>query len=168
MCAMVHSDMPTFPPEFYASLPAKHVAAACLFLDENGRVLLVKPAYKEPWELPGGGVEAGESPFDACRREITEELGLNLAPQRLLGVDYRRAVEGVRGDALRFVFCGGVLSRADMSQIRLNTDELSEWRFVALEQLDDLVIPAMAHRIRAFVGDPHMTYLEEGRSPERR
>ena len=28
-------------------------AAGCVFLDSSGRVLLVKPAYKEPWEIPG-------------------------------------------------------------------------------------------------------------------
>lgn len=125
-----------FSAEFYASLPTKHVAAGCVFLDEVGRVLLVKPIYKEPWELPGGGVEAGESPYDACRREVAEELGLHVSPERLLGVDYRRAVDGVRGDALRFVFLGGVLSPRDTSQIRLNPEELTEWRFVEHEELD--------------------------------
>ncbi|MGW6244366.1 NUDIX domain-containing protein [Streptomyces roseolus] len=39
-------------------LPRKRVAAGVLFFDDAGRVLLVDPVYKEPWEIPGGAVEA--------------------------------------------------------------------------------------------------------------
>ncbi|MEJ2860906.1 NUDIX hydrolase [Actinomycetospora flava] len=42
------------------------VAAAAVFRDDDGRVLLVHPVYKPGWELPGGIVEAGESPAVAC------------------------------------------------------------------------------------------------------
>lgn len=115
---MTLSDRPPFSAEFYASLPTKHVAAACVFTDEDGRLLLVKPTYKNGWELPGGVVEAGESPYDAARREVNEELGLDHYPGRLLGVDYRVPVEGIRGDALRFIFSGGVLSAGDVDESR--------------------------------------------------
>jgi 8-oxo-dGTP diphosphatase len=52
------------------------VAAGVLFRDAVGRVLLVKPTYKDGWEIPGGYVEAGESPRAAAAREVKEELGL--------------------------------------------------------------------------------------------
>jgi 8-oxo-dGTP pyrophosphatase MutT (NUDIX family) len=48
--------------------------ASALFRDEAGRVLLVEPTYKPVWDLPGGAVEAEESPHAACRREVREEL----------------------------------------------------------------------------------------------
>ena len=159
------SDAPA-SSNFDAVLPRKHVAAGCLFLDEQGRVLLVKPVYKQPWEIPGGGVEADESPLAACRREVREELGLDLAPGRLLCVDHRRAIDGVRGDALRFIFAGApLLSQSDLARIRLDPAELSEWRFVAVDALDEYVIPALARRIRACVGAREAVYLEEGEPP---
>jgi hypothetical protein len=39
------------------------MAAGILFRDDRGRVLLVEPSYKPNWEIPGGVVEADESPW---------------------------------------------------------------------------------------------------------
>jgi ADP-ribose pyrophosphatase YjhB (NUDIX family) len=50
------------------------VASGCLLTDSAGNVLLVKPTYKPPWEVPGGVVEQAESPLAARRREIRKEL----------------------------------------------------------------------------------------------
>jgi len=60
-------------------------------MDGDGNVLLVNPTYKPGWELPGGVVEADESPADACRREVREELGLDVEVGELMCVDYNRA-----------------------------------------------------------------------------
>jgi len=64
------------------------VAAGVLFRDAQGRVLLVKPTYKDGWDIPGGYVEPGESPKQAARREVLEELGIEPPIGRLLVVDW--------------------------------------------------------------------------------
>ena len=74
----VSSALP--PDQYVASLARKRMAAGALFRDANGRVLLVNPVYKNTWDLPGGAVEAEESPHAACRREVAEELGLDRPP----------------------------------------------------------------------------------------
>lgn len=55
-----------------------HVAAAIIVRD--GAVLAAQRSHgmKDGWELPGGKLEPGETSEDACRREIREELGLEL------------------------------------------------------------------------------------------
>lgn len=155
---------------FWASLPTKNVAAGWLLTDDQDRILLVKPAYKDPWEIPGGVVEAGESPSAAARRELQEELGFDRAPGRLLVADYRTAAPGTgRPDGLRFVFEGGVLTDDEVAAIRLPPDELVAHRHVAAADLDDLVVDVLARRLReALVQRPRpgAAYLEDGRRHE--
>jgi 8-oxo-dGTP pyrophosphatase MutT (NUDIX family) len=58
-----------------------------LVVDEAGHVLLVEHTYRHGWYLPGGGVRRKEA-LDAClRRELREEVGIELTGEpRLLGV----------------------------------------------------------------------------------
>ncbi|WP_406373407.1 NUDIX hydrolase [Streptomyces sp. NBC_01550] len=73
------------PSEYYTSLP-KHIAGAgAIIHDAAGRILLVKPSYRaDSWEIPGGGLDTGEHPLQAVRREVKEELSIDLTPGRLL------------------------------------------------------------------------------------
>ncbi|HZR49533.1 MAG TPA: NUDIX hydrolase [Streptosporangiaceae bacterium] len=73
---------------FYAQLPTLYGAAAALFTDPAGRVLLVKPNYRDHWSLPGGILEHAEPPHDGCAREVAEEIGLVIEPETLLTVDW--------------------------------------------------------------------------------
>ncbi|ODA67470.1 Bifunctional NMN adenylyltransferase/Nudix hydrolase [Methyloligella halotolerans] len=61
----------------------------CVILDAAGRVLLIRrknPPYKGEYALPGGFVDIGETVEDGCRREVKEEVGLDVGPLRLIGV----------------------------------------------------------------------------------
>ena len=78
-------------------LARKRMAATAFFRDDQGRVLLVNPVYKAPWDLPGGAVKAAESPHAACRREVAEELGLDRPPAPVLAVDWCRGGRGRGG-----------------------------------------------------------------------
>lgn len=68
----------------------QRVGAYGIARDANGRILLVRAApyltVAGRWFLPGGGVEHGETPFEALQREIAEETGLAVDAATLLGV----------------------------------------------------------------------------------
>lgn len=149
--------------DFYASLPRKIVAAGALLYDDSGRLLLVKPTYREKWTLPGGVVEAGESPRQGCEREVLEELGLVRRVGRVLGIDWRGA-DPPRPERMLFFFDGGVLSDDEIAAIRLPPDELSDYRFVAPAEAPALVLdrtgPGLAATLAAGPGE--MAYVEDG------
>ncbi len=64
---------------FEHQLPSNYrVSLKALIYDEAGRILLVKEKH-DHWELPGGGPDHGETPEEALRRELYEELGVEVA-----------------------------------------------------------------------------------------
>ena len=145
---------------WFNALAAMQVASACVLRDVHHQVLLVEPVYKSTWELPGGALEAGESPLQACVREVAEELRLEVNPSRLLCVDHQ-TMRRPRRDALRFHFDGGVLEDATLARIALAVDELAAWKLVPLEELDQFLKPTVANRLRWGLRCPGV-YLENG------
>jgi 8-oxo-dGTP diphosphatase len=135
------------PAEFYKSLPKKRMAAAVLFQNERDEILIVKPTYRPEWLLPGGTIEADESPRRACEREVQEEIGQALPIGNLLSVDYMPQ-EHEKTESLQFIFDGGRLSTEQIQAIRLQEEELSEYRFSPVEEAISLLAINVARRIR--------------------
>ena len=50
-------------------------------LNNDGKVFAGRriDSRAEAWQMPQGGIDAGEGPFDACMREMREEIGTNAA-----------------------------------------------------------------------------------------
>ncbi|WP_093802115.1 NUDIX hydrolase [Streptomyces sp. Wb2n-11] len=106
----------------------KRAAADALVRDEDGRLLLVNPTYKDGWDLPGGMAEANEPPDAALRRELREELGLSTTSLQFLCVDWVEP-HGPWDDYLGFVFDAGVLAPSQAAELQPCDDEISEHGF---------------------------------------
>ncbi|MDO5710830.1 MAG: NUDIX hydrolase [Micrococcales bacterium] len=145
-------------------LPEIPASAGALLFDEGGRLLILKPTYKPGWTIPGGIMEAdGETPWEACRREVLEETGLTVVRGRLAAVDSRPAKPG-RKLGLRFLFDCGALSPAETAKIRLQASEISQHRFAGRAEALGLLRKAVALRVEAAWGAPNGVYLEGGRA----
>ena len=157
--------MPTDPPSDDAvfDLPRIPASASALIFDRFGRLLVLKPTYKGGWTLPGGQMEAnGETPWEACRREVQEETGLVLDAGRLVCVDFLRPRPG-RPGGVRFLFDCGTLGDETLGAIRLQVDELSEYRLEEMDRAIELLSGPLRRRVRHAVGAVGITYLEDGR-----
>jgi 8-oxo-dGTP diphosphatase len=135
------------------------VAAGVLFRDAQGRVLLVKPTYKDGWDIPGGYVEPGESPKQAAHREVLEELGIEPPIGRLLVVDW--APHPAEGDKVLFIFDGGQM----LDQTTPTSADANEIETVRFWRIDDLgqALPArLQARIASALRVNGDAYLEHG------
>ncbi|MET8151321.1 NUDIX domain-containing protein [Actinoplanes sp. NPDC049668] len=150
--------------DFTATLPRKRMAAGVLLSDGRDRVLLVEPTYKAHWEIPGGTVEAGESPHAAAVREIEEELGLPVRPGRLLVTDWVPP-RPERTEGLMLVFDGGVLAPEQAALIRLPAAELRGWAWCTEREAGERLPELLARRLAAAVSARDRgtaAYLENG------
>jgi 8-oxo-dGTP pyrophosphatase MutT (NUDIX family) len=149
-----------------SALPKKRLIAHVLFRDLLGRVLLCETQFKPDWELPGGIVEPYETPRQGAIREVTEELGIELAVGRPLVVDWMPPYLGW-DDAIEMIFDGGLVGEDDLAAWSLQPTEIKRVALVDLDTAAGLVTP-LAHRrlvLAASLGPDEMAYTEDGRTP---
>jgi len=112
------------------------VAAYCVIVDDDERVLLSRwiEGRVPAWSLPGGGLEPGEEPADAARREVWEETGYEVRLDGLLGIDShviparRRLRPDAQGPlhALRIVYRATVTGGSLTHEVDGSSD-MAEW-----------------------------------------
>ena len=146
-----------------AGLPAIPASAGALIFDRDGRLLILKPTYKTGWTIPGGVMEAdGETPWDACRREVREECGLEVRGARLACVDFRPGRPDHPG-GIRFLFDCGQSSDVELAAITVQPKEIAEYRLAPLDAALVLLRPPIRRRVRAATRQRRCVYLENGR-----
>jgi 8-oxo-dGTP diphosphatase len=159
--AVVTSNGDTAAAEEY--LPAIPVSAGALIFDRAGRLLILKPTYKSGWTIPGGIMEAdGETPWEACQREVREECAIEVRHAQLACMDFRRPKPG-RPGGVRFLFDCGRVGDKDLAGIVVQPEEVSEYRLAALPDAFGLLRGPIRRRVRAAVGSNRLVYLEDGR-----
>ncbi len=103
------------------------------------------------WDLPGGGREGGETPEDCALRELHEEFGLTLPPDRLI---WRREFRWTHRQDRSAWFFGGHITAAEVAAIRFGT-EGQHWRMMPLTLFlsHPKAVPDLQTRLRAWLSD---------------
>jgi ADP-ribose pyrophosphatase YjhB (NUDIX family) len=111
------------------------VAAYAVIIDADDRILLSHwtPGRRPAWTLRGGGLEDGEDPVEAARREVREETGYRVDVGELLGIHSRVIPAGRRvTDAteplhtLRIIYRARIVGGKLRNEIDGSTDR-AEW-----------------------------------------
>ena len=113
--------------------------AAVAIFDNQDRILLVKRSDNGQWSLPGGMMELGERLDQTAASEIKEETGLDVAPERLVGI-YTNDTYQLRypnGDELK-VASSLFRCRITGGTLQPDMDEVSAARFFAPDELPPL------------------------------
>ena len=144
-------------------LPRIPASAGALIFDRRGRLLIVNPTYKAHWTIPGGIMEAdGETPWEACRREVSEEVGLHVESGRLAAVDFLRP-KGAKPGGMRFLFDCGAYDDDVLGSVTLQEEELSEHQMVVPAKALELLSGPLRRRVGAALATTSCVYLEDGR-----
>ena len=143
---------PTFP-----------ISCGAILLDDQERLLILKPTYKSGWTIPGGIMEDdGETPWEACQREVLEETGLTVESGRLVAVDTRGADDD-EPLGVRFLFHCGTLSQDQIAHLTVQPEEVSAARFADLDEAKKLLRKRIRRRVFAALRADACVYLEDGR-----
>ncbi|MBI3637574.1 MAG: NUDIX domain-containing protein [Candidatus Rokubacteria bacterium] len=131
------------------------VPASVAIVTRGRRILLgrrARPPYAGTWDLPGGFLEAGETPLRALRRELREELGVSIRRARLL--DFVTDRYGPRGfPVLAAIFHVVLPARRSRASLR-PADDVTELRWFPRERLPyrAIAFPSMRRALGRFAG----------------
>ncbi|MDW5330554.1 NUDIX hydrolase [Plantactinospora sp. KLBMP9567] len=84
------------------------VSVAAVVVNDRTQILVIRRRDNGRWEPPGGVLERGESIIDGLRREVREETGLEIEPERLTGI-YQNMPRGIVALVFRARVAGGQL-----------------------------------------------------------
>lgn len=134
-----------------------------MLINRKGLVFVARriDMVSEAWQMPQGGIDAGESPLTAARRELKEEIGTDQAvllkesrdwlaydlPEEIIPKIWGGKYRGQRQKWFAMRFTG-----AD-SDINLETEdpEFSEWQWIPPKQLPLMIVPFKRELYQALV-----------------
>ena len=110
-----------------------------------------KPSIPWPnmWELPGGGRERNESPFECAAREVYEELGIHLTEDFLL---WSKVYPSMLFEGKESVFLVGKLPQEQFDSIVFG-DEGQSYKLMSIDEFfgSDMVVPQLQARLRDYL-----------------
>jgi ADP-ribose pyrophosphatase YjhB (NUDIX family) len=126
------------------------VGTFSLIFDDNNRALLCHRTDMELWNLPGGRLENGETPWQGVIREVKEEIGLDVEVIKLQGI-YSKTFED---DIVLSFVCRKVGGKIALS------DEADDIKYFKANELPINTVPRHIERIKDFYSNNEKVVLK--------
>ena len=114
-------------------------AARAVIRDREGRILFIRRRDNGLWGMPGGGQELDESILDCLKREVKEEVGLDVITATPMAVYSRLLIMTANGDPYQ-LFQVQFLVDEWSGELVNETDETIDARFIALDELPEKIL----------------------------
>jgi len=140
--------------DFLKTLPRKRNAVGVFLFNDKNELLVVELSYSKFWNIPGGCVDAGESLLDALHREIMEEIGISVEILKCIVVEDKiEEMDRYLDESLQFVFLGENLTKEKIEKIKIDNDEIIDFKFIKIPEALKILNPKMVKRIKLLKGD---------------
>lgn len=116
------------------SVEKRMSSAAVWCVTPDGRLLVNKSNYKRHWSIPGGIIDADETPKAAAIRECAEEMGIALDPDDVTFCAIIDRVSHTLGHTYQFVFCADITNE-QVDNIVLQASEIDEYALVTRDEI---------------------------------
>ncbi|MFA5317901.1 MAG: NUDIX domain-containing protein [Patescibacteria group bacterium] len=132
------------------------VGAFAIIFDKDGKVLLCHRLDYDLWNLPGGGLNDKESPWEAVIRETKEETGLDVEIEKLVGI-YSKNNKNDIVFSFKCKVIGGEIALSD---------EADEIEYFDINSLPKNTVPKQVVRIKDAFADKKEVILKIQGGPE--
>jgi ATP/GTP-binding protein len=119
--------------EFLRTRVSRPASAGVVIYNDKKEALVLKANYKPYWSFPGGWIEDNQTPIQAAVRELSEETGILIIPQRLKFLYTINRVSNIM-QSYQFIFeYSGVIDA--FTSIKLQPEEIDDYKFVSREEV---------------------------------
>lgn len=126
------------------------IGVFAIIFDEHGQVLLCHRLDYDLWNLPGGGLEDGESPWQGVIREVKEEVRIEVEVVRLAGV-YSKPDKNEIVFSFACKITGGKIT---------TSNEADLIKYFPVEEIPKNMSPKQIERIKDALAEKNKTLLK--------
>lgn len=123
-------------------LPGEHIAVAIIYIENsNGEFLIQKTSSKKGghYSSTGGHIDHGEKPLDTIKREVKEELGIDISNDDIISLGFL-AIDF----PIRFMFY--LKKDIDLKDIKLQKDEVESVSYMSMDEINEIIDKGLMHK----------------------
>lgn len=113
----------------------EHIAVAIIYIENNEGKFLIQKTSKEKggiYSSTGGHVDHGEEPIETIKREVKEELGIDISNDNIIDLGY------VLCDfPIRFLFY--LKKDIDLNNVKLQKEEVESVKYMSVDELNKII-----------------------------
>jgi len=134
----------------------EHIAVAIIYIENSNNEFLIQKTSKEKggqYSSTGGHVDHGEEPIDSIKREVKEELGIDIDNDSIIDLGYMCVDFPIR-------FCFYLKKDIDIKDIKLQEDEVESISYMTVDEIKELIDKGLMHAGHAKVLEKVLEYIE--------
>ncbi len=135
----------------------EHIAVAIIYIENDNNEFLIQKTSKQKGGLyssTGGHVNHNEEPIDTIKREVKEELGIDISNDNIISLGYL-----VYDFPVRFIFY--LKKNIDINNIVLQKDEVESVSYMSIDEIRDIIDKGLMHNAHAKVLEKVLEYKRD-------